>query len=121
MGIEHGPDAGGTFDSFFDVFFTADFTEVGNPFNTFSLSRGDSLRQSPCTWSHTPPDGILPGSNNFFPGGVPGHPSQLNPVFYQGGQLNLGLVLAPVPEPATLSLLALGGSLAVLWKKRKVR
>jgi hypothetical protein len=60
MTIRHEfPDNGtsvpeGTFDSFFDVFFTADFTEVGNPLNTFSVPGTARMEASGAPWSHEP-------------------------------------------------------------------
>jgi len=54
-----GPAPEGTFDSFFDVFFTADFTEVGNPLNTFPVISTARMAASGAPWSHEP---MLPGT-----------------------------------------------------------
>jgi hypothetical protein len=112
---------GGTFSSFFHVFPELRFSPLVGGGATLPLLREDTLSQPISTWSHTAPSGVLPSTNNFYPGGLPGNTSVLNHVFYQGGQLHLELVLTTVPEPSTLIL----GSLAMLglgfwcWRQRK--
>lgn len=65
MTIRHGPIENpgpapeGTFDSFFDVFFTADFTEIGNPLNTMSVTGMTQLGSMGTPWSHDPVPGTL--------------------------------------------------------------
>lgn len=54
-----GPAPEGTFDSFFDVFFTAEFTEIGNPMNTFSIADHTQLGSMGTPWSHDPVPGTL--------------------------------------------------------------
>jgi hypothetical protein len=105
----------GNFTSFFDVFFTADFTPRlgGSP---FSIS-GDLPLTGNGSWSHEPPPGVVlvtgaPGNqmanlhtplpagfNDFFPTGIisESHPGQ-----------GLHSVVLASPEPSTLLLLASG-------------
>lgn len=112
--------------TFFDVFFTADFTPRagGSP---FSIPGALPLTTSPSFWSHEPPPGVVlvtgpPGNqmanlhtprpagfNDFFPVGI------TNDVFLPGiiieshpGQGLHSVQLATVPEPSTLLLLASG-------------
>ena len=68
-------------------------------------------------WSNLTPDGIPANPSYFYPGGTPEDqtiPPQ--PVPHVGGPVHLNLVL--VPEPATLSLLVLGG-LAMIRRRRR--
>lgn len=103
MTINHTTPGGGTFDSFFDVFFEITFVEVGNPTNTQQMQLQDRITGSG-TWSHTPPP-LYPNdkrypSGGFYPGGL----SERGTTF----SLVHNVTPAQTPEPGTLMLLGLG-------------
>jgi len=107
MVIQHPTPDGGTFDSFFDVFFEVDFSPILPGSTIRSLFLEDTIGGN-CTWTHIPPVGF-PDGLHFYPGGVPGNPNQLNHLFLSGGKLNLELSFIPdIPEPSTLVLLVSG-------------
>lgn len=131
-----GPAPEGTFDSFFDVFFTADFTEVGNPFNTFSIDDHTQLQALGTPWSHEP---MLPGRLLVTgPAGDPDandhttrpplfsdfHIQQVAEIKILGGPgQHTAMPAAPpppgaVPGPGTLMLVSLGLPLA-WWTARR--
>ena len=104
MTINHTNPEGGTFSSFFHVFAVIKFTPSIPSSLTRSLVIEDTLGGN-CTWTHAPPTGFLTGSD-FYPGGVPGFPDQLNHLLYNGGQLDIELAL--ISEPSTSILLISG-------------
>lgn len=103
MTINHTTSGGGTFDSFFDVFFEITFVEVGNPSNTQVMQLQDTIRGSG-TWSHTPPPGYPNDprypSGGFYPGGLSERGTNFSLVH--------NVTPAQTPEPGTLMLLGLG-------------
>ena len=122
-----GPAPEGTFDSFFDVFFTADFTEVGNPLDMFSVPGHTTLSSTGTFWGHDPVPGefILSG-----PTGDPnanqhtGRPPSFSDMYISQSVIEMnsppgsGMHIAgpaQVPEQASLLTLFIGlGSLAGL-------
>lgn len=131
-----GPAPEGTFDSFFDVFFTADFTEVGNPFNTFSVVDHTQLQALGTPWSHEP---MLPG--RLLVTGPAGdqnandhttrpplfsdfHIQQVTEIKILGGPgQHTAIPAAPphpgaIPGPGTLVLVSLGLPLALCFARR---
>lgn len=111
----------GAVDSFFDVAYEFTFVPVGGG-TPVVWEDGDFIVLSyDVPWSHVPPDGVLvvPGeSSNFFPGGTPGDPSvPPESLFFDGEKLHVEWVLTP--EPATMSLLALGLGVLVARKRRR--
>ena len=134
-----GPGLEGTFDSFFDVFFTADFTEVGNPFNTFSVSAHTQLGSTGSSWSHDPISGALlvtgPSGNqdaNDHTGRPPQFsdlhiPQQITEFKVGGGGAHVVQAAHGdqtfVPEPSALvswlGLMGLGWLAAVARKRRR--
>jgi len=134
----HVDPGGGTFDSHFDVFVKAIFTEVGGgeTFTIFSDSDGDAIDSFSSLWSHVapplyPPDLTLfdlPSGDplfdagNFFPG-VTTDPRTGNPIVvgivHTGPHPNT-VPAQVIPEPSSL-LLLLGSGLAAaaaLGRKR---
>ncbi len=116
---------GGTFDSTLNVEPVYIFTRVSGPLAISMLSYywenipPFDLNSMGDDWSNQNPDGIPPNASNFYPGGTPGNqaiPAQT--ITLNGGPLQLDLVLAP--EPATLSLLAVGGLLVLRRKARRI-
>ncbi len=95
-----GPDGGGTFDSFFDVFARVTLTEVGNPSNTMVLLTQDRITSSGSDWSHRPPPNY-PGPGGFVPGVLlhtgphphtePATPEPASALLLVIGALGLGL------------------------------
>jgi hypothetical protein len=131
-----GPAPEGTFDSFFDVFFTADFTEIGNPLNTFSVSDHTQLGSMGTPWSHDPVPGTLlitgsagdPDANNHT--GRPPlfsdfHiPQQIVETKLLGGPgAHIVREASPVPEPSAiacwLGLTGLGWLVSFAGKKER--
>lgn len=142
------PQAEGTFSSFFDVFFTADFTKVGDPLTKFSVS--DGLKLSGIgMWSHEPPPGafLLPSPPasaqdgnvhicvlpcDFFPGAGPNFPDRWHRLDEREkaakgnpGKHNpqlAGNVNAGLhlPEPGSV-VLVLSGLAMTLAMKRRIR
>lgn len=87
---------GGTFDSFFDVFYEIQLTEVGGT-GMLRLNGTLHLENMGATWSHTPPPGYPMERNypsgDFYPGPIPhmgAHP------------------VVPAAEPSTAILLGAG-------------
>ena len=122
---------GGTFTSFFDVFFDAHFAPVstGQPFDVFdhiSLSNGGSA------WSPTPPPnavivtGPFGNQNANTHTGLPTNfvdfwPCSVAPCIEDAsGAAHHVVKTAPSPEPSTLLLLGPAG-LGVLWRMRARR
>jgi len=127
----NGSLGGGTFTSFFDVFFDAHFAPVstGQPFDVFSsiaLSNGGS------SWSPTPPPSavIVTGpfgeQNANTHTGLPANfvdffPCSVAPCTEDSsGQAHHVVSPATTPEPSTLLLLGPAG-LGLLWKLRARR
>lgn len=114
MTVKHQNSGGGTFDSFFDVFFEIKFTDIQNPQNTQTIHLQDRITGSG-PWTHTPPPGY-PKPPNFPSGGFyPG------PLSEQGTNFSLvhNVTPARTPEPGTLALLGLGLSSLVIKLRRK--
>ncbi len=109
---------GGIFKADFLVQPRFTFAEVGNPLNLRLLDTGlegflplpyDLMAPAPAPWSTASPfPPPAPPGGDFFPGVAGGVPQPL--VFdVVGSGDRLELVLHPVPEPATFTLLALAG------------
>jgi len=116
MTVNHNGANGGTFDSFFDVFFDITLTDIQNPQNTQTQSISDRITGSG-TWSHTPPpnypfDPRFP-SGGFYPGAL------------SEGGTNFSLVHnvtpAQTPEPGTLTLFGAGLAGVAMRLRRKLR
>lgn len=114
---------GGVFDSTLTTQPVYVFTEVGNPLNMRVLDfyiegiPPFDLNSVGDDWSNQNPVGIPVNPSNFYPGGTPGDQS-IAPatILLSGGPLQLDLVQAP--EPATMSLLTIGGIALIKRKKR---
>ena len=120
MTIDHTSSEGGTFYSNLTILPTINFNPVVTVTPTRSKFFTDSLSSYPCTWTHSPPTGFLMGSN-FYPGGLPGSPNQLNHLFYNGSRLDMELALVPIPEPGTLAFLISGLAASGLFFLRRRR
>jgi len=125
--FDGGTIAGGP-DSFFDVFVEMQFTGVGGggPMGPLMADPLILLRSQHVTlaadapWAHTaPPEYFRPDSGGFFPGVDPAHPG-LPPqqLLFQGSEFSWQVRLDVIPEPATVTLLALGG-ITLLRRRRR--
>jgi hypothetical protein len=99
MTIRRGPDlksGAGTFESLFDVFLDVHFEPVaGDPGTAFDLKTHDHLTATG-SWVGVP---VAPGQEKFV----------VTTLVIAEGDHGGVLYLEPVPEPATLAMLALGG------------
>jgi hypothetical protein len=111
-------DGGFVVDSFFDITYEIEFTPAGGP-RTGALIIADTmdgvltnLYGDDAPWFHTFPGGPAPG---FVPGATE---LGLEPFLLDLGAGSMTLPVTSVPEPLTMSLLAVGG-LALLRKRRQ--
>jgi hypothetical protein len=122
--------AGGTFNSFFDVFFDAHFAPVGTgqPFDVFSSIM---LSQNGAAWSPTPPANAVIVTGPFgdqFANTHTGLPSTevdfwpcaVTPCSEDSSGAAHHVVSPATPEPSTLLLLGPAG-FGLLWKLRARR
>jgi len=119
-----GPDSTGemtidfamrTYDSSLDVFFDV---RAGSPDGPILFTGNDTLVATQVPWAVDLPEGwfAIPGIDDAFFAGVIG--GSLVGFDQDGEFLQLRMTTVLLPEPATLSLLALGG-LALLRRRRK--
>jgi hypothetical protein len=116
---QHGMVLGGP-DSFFDVHFQFEFTPHSKAGPVATATRSDHVvLTADVPWCGMAPAPYYhPMAGGFFPGMPPDQPEPQTMVF-QGQAFTWRLRLEPViPEPATLSLLALG-ALGVLRNRRR--
>jgi len=109
-------------ESFFDVFFKFEFTprdpSIGESAEVLCSDHVTLTADVP--WgSIAPPLYYSPLAGDFYPGlgDSLGDPNVPEALIYQGQAFAWHLRLQPIPEPATLSLLGLGG-LALLRRRR---
>lgn len=144
------PDAEGTFDSFFDVFFKAEFVPTGGggggggTFTIYNMIHLETPPEQPGLWSHEPfPNSVIveglpgdltanihhppdPGFSDFFIIGSGLGPIPTFPYITEdhpvGGKHNAKNAeeIPPVPEPSTALLIA-GGLLGLSFYGRRSR
>jgi hypothetical protein len=119
--------SGGTFTSFFDVFFDAAFKPTGG--GTPTVVPGNIMLTGGGTWSPTPPSGAVIVTGPFGDQNANVHtglPSNEADFFFASSKecaTSGGChVVAPAPSPEPSSLLLLGpAGLGLLWKVRARR
>jgi hypothetical protein len=125
--------AGGTFSSFFDVFFDIRLGSLDGP---IAFSSDLTLTQTGAPWSRIPPDGAttIPGvnlnlngrdnSSDFWPGTIPGLPGQGRPFTEQHPGQGVHTVVAGTPEPGPIALLCslvVSGAIGVIRRRKTNR
>jgi hypothetical protein len=96
---------------------------------TTSFTFSGIVNNIPGDWTHTSSDGTVPVAGIYtghitFNAGTPVAVGQTFDFAYTvnflgGGSINLNQTLTPVPEPGTLSLLAVGGALLMIIRRRR--
>lgn len=113
--IINGSESGGTFDSFFDVFFDvcAHPGEAGVGCGGSPLLTGlhKTFTSSGASWSPTPPPNAVNASGDFFP----------TTVIHQAdvGEHVVAVAVTPIPSTVWLFISSIGG-LGVFARKRRI-
>ena len=105
--------------SFFDIFAEVTFTHTppsgATRFRGFAIVDRTQLNTTDATWAHRH-SSIAGGANrDFIPGADPANPTApLQVLFFDGGGLDFPLrVIDVVPEPSSMTLVALGAAASI--------